>query len=240
MKKLFLSFIIITCAVFTIQAQSSWVNYEFNVPPQKQEAFVDALNTFMNSETGQNLPMTYLTEQTLGNQEVTHHISFSSDDVDAMGKMLDPSNWQNEDYQAMGQKMTELGTLPLRSFTGMPVVESPQKGNGFQVIYALNVPFDKMMSFTESYQNAVVSMGPLFDELSMEMALSLHIAGDDRGVTHYAVESHESYAHFLKAQGALMQAPEFGEMFESMGQSNVKNPFTIARTMLMMWNVPSE
>ena len=92
----------------------------------------------------------------------------------------------------------------------------------------------------QSLLKEIKSMGPLFDELSMEMALSLHIAGDDRGVTHYAVESHETYAHFLKAQGALMQAPEFGEMFESMGQSNVKNPFTIARTMLMMWNVPSE
>jgi len=29
-------------------------------------------------------------------------------------------------------------------------------------------------------------------------------------------------------------------MFESMGQSNVQNPFTIARTMLMMWNAPKQ
>jgi hypothetical protein len=65
--------------------------------------------------------LTYLTEQTLGNQEITHHLSFLSDDADAIGKMLDPSNWKNGDYQIMGKAMTELGTLPLRSFTGMPV-----------------------------------------------------------------------------------------------------------------------
>jgi|TARA_A100001011_G_scaffold86656_2_gene91027 hypothetical protein len=37
-----------------------------------------------------------------------------------------------------------------------------------------------------------------------------------------------------------MESPEFGKMFEFMGQGNDQNPFTIARTMLMMWNVPKE
>jgi len=37
-----------------------------------------------------------------------------------------------------------------------------------------------------------------------------------------------------------MESPEFGKMFEFMGQDNDQNPFTIARTMLMMWNVPKE
>ncbi len=46
--------------------------------------------------------------------------------------MLDPSNLQkNKDYQAMGQAMTELGTLPLRSFTGMPVAQSYPKRKWF-------------------------------------------------------------------------------------------------------------
>ena len=46
--------------------------------------------------------------------------------------------------------------------------------------------------------------------------------------------------YFLKAQNALMESPEFEKMFEFMGQGNDQNPFTIARTMLMMWNVPKE
>lgn len=239
--KHFLTSIIIACSVFTAQAQTSWINWEFNVPPQKQEAFVEALNAFFTSETGKKLPMAYLTEQTLGNNEVTHHVSVLSEDADGIGKMLDPSNWQkNKDYQAMGQAMTELGTLPLRSFTGMPVVQSSQKGNGFQIIYSMNVPFDQMMSFTEVFQNTVKKMQPLLNEISAEMSLSQHIAGDDRGVTHYAVESHKSYADYLRAQNKLMQSPEFGKMFEAMGQGNITNPYTIARTMLMMWNAPSE
>jgi hypothetical protein len=240
MKHLLTS-MIIACAVFTAQAQTSWINWEFNVPPQKQEAFVGALNTFFTSETGKKLPMAYLTEQTLGNNEVTHHVSVMSEDVDAIGKMLDPSNWQkNEDYKAMGQAMTELGTLPLRSFAGMPVVQSFQKGNGFQIIYSMNVPFDQMMPITETFQNLVKTMQPLLDELSAEMSLHQLIAGDDRGVTHYALESHKSYADYLRAQNRLMQAPEFGKMFETMGKGNITNPSTIARTMLMMWNAPSE
>jgi hypothetical protein len=44
----------------------------------------------------------------------------------------------------------------------------------------------------------------------------------------------------FKAQNALMESPEFGKMFEAMGQGNITNPSTIARTMLMMWNAPSE
>lgn len=239
--KHFLTSIIIACSVFTTQAQTSWINWEFNVPPQKQEAFVGALNTFFTSETGKKLPMAYLTEQTLGNNEVTHHVSVISENVDVIGKMLDPSNWQkNEDYQAMGQVMTELGTLPLRSFTGMTVVQSSLKGNGFQMIYSMNVPFDQMMPFTEVFQNAVKKMQPLLNEVSAEMSLNQHIAGDDRGVTHYAVESHKSYADYLRAQNKMMQSPEFGKMFEAMGQGNITNPSTIARTMLMMWNAPSE
>lgn len=35
-----------------------------------------------------------------------------------------------------------------------------------------------------------------------------------------------------------MESPEFGKIFEFMGQDYDQNPFTIARTMLMMWNVP--
>ena len=152
MKKISISLLLALCATFTTQAQTSWINWEFNVPPQKQEAFVGALNTFFTSETGKKLPMAYLTEQTLGNNEVTHHVSVISEDVDAIGKMLDPSNWQkNEDYQAMGQAMTDLGTLPLRSFTGMPVAQSSQKGNGFQIIYSMNVPFDQIMPITETF-----------------------------------------------------------------------------------------
>ncbi len=240
MKKVSNLIIISFCSALVSYAQPSWINYEFNVPPQKQESFVNALNKFFASETGKNLPMAFLTEQTLGNQEVTHHVSFVSDDVDLMGKMLDPANWQNGDYQEMGQTMTELGTLPLRSFTGMHIVQSAQTSNGFQVIYAMNVPFDKQMFLAESFQNTVKEMQPLLDKLSMELALSQHIAGDDRGVTHYAVESHKSYADFLRAQGVLMQSPEFAKMFDAMGQSNVQNPFTIARTTLMVWNVPSE
>lgn len=239
--KYFLTSMIIACAVFTTQAQTSWINWEFNVPPQKQEAFVGALNTFFTSETGKKLPMAYLTEQTLGNREVTHHVSVMGEDADVIGKMLDPSNWQkNQDYQAMGQAMTDLGTLPLRSFTGMPIVESSQKGNGFQIIYSMNVPFDQMMPITEAFQNLVKTMQPLLDELSAEMSLNQLIAGDDRGVTHYAVESHKSYADYLRAQNKLMQAPEFGKMFEAMGQGNITNPSTIARTMLMMWNAPKQ
>ena len=241
MKKISISLLLALCATFTTQAQTSWINWEFNVPPQKQEAFVGALNTFFTSETGKKLPMAYLTEQTLGNNEVTHHVSVISEDVDAIGKMLDPSNWQkNEDYQAMGQAMTDLGTLPLRSFTGMPVAQSSQKGNGFQIIYSMNVPFDQIMPITETFQNLVKTMQPLLNEVSAEMSLSQHIAGDDRGVTHYALESHKSYAHYLKAQNRLMQAPEFGKMFETMGKGNITNPNTIARTMLMMWNAPKE
>ena len=240
MKHLLLSMVIV-CAVFTSQAQTSWINWEFNVPPQKQEAFVGALNTFFTSETGKKLPMAYLTEQTLGNGEVTHHVSVLSDDTDGIGKMLDPSNWQkNEDYQAMGQAMTELGTLPIRSFTGMLLAQSSLKGNGFQMIYSMNVPFDQMMPFTEVFQNLIKTVQPVLDEVSAEMSLSQLIAGDDRGVTHYVVESHKSYADYLKAQNSLMQIPEFGKMFEVMGQGNITNPSTIARTMLMMWNAPSE
>jgi hypothetical protein len=240
MKKISISLLLALCATFTTQAQTSWINWEFNVPPQKQEAFVGALNAFFTSETGKKLPMAYLTEQTLGNNEVTHHVSVQSDDVDAVGKMLDPSNWENGDYQAMGQAMTTLGTLPLRSFTGMPLAQSSQKGNGFQMIYFINVPFDQMMPVTGAFQNLITTMQPLFDELSMEMSMHQHIAGDDRGVSHYAVESHKSYADYLRAQNKLMQAPEFGEMFEVMGKGKVQNTYTIARTMLMMWNVPSE
>ena len=241
MKKISISLLLALCATFTTQAQTSWINWEFNVPPQKQEAFVGALNTFFTSETGKKLPMVYLTEQTLGNNEVTHHVSVLSEDADGIGKMLDPSNWQkNKDYQAMGQAMTELGTLPIRSFTGMLIVQSSLKGNGFQMIYSMNVPFDQMMPFTDVFQNVVKKMQPLLNEVSAEMSLSQHIAGDDRGVTHYAVESHKSYADYLKAQNRLMQAPEFGKMFETMGKGNITNPNTIARTMLMMWNAPSE
>ena len=241
MKKISISLLLALCATFTTQAQTSWINWEFNVPPQKQEAFVGALNAFFTSETGKKLPMAYLTEQTLGNNEVTHHVSVLSEDADGIGKMLDPSNWQkNKDYQAMGQAMTELGTLPIRSFTGMLIVQSSLKGNGFQMIYSMNVPFDQMMPFTDVFQNVVKTMQPLLNEVSAEMSLSQHIAGDDRGVTHYAVESHKSYADYLKAQNKLMQAPEFGKMFEAMGQGNITNPSTIARTMLMMWNAPSE
>ena len=241
MKKISISLLLALCATFTTQAQTSWINWEFNVPPQKQEAFVGALNTFFTSETGKKLPMVYLTEQTLGNNEVTHHVSVLSEDADGIGKMLDPSNWQkNKDYQAMGQAMTELGTLPIRSFTGMLIVQSSLKGNGFQMIYSMNVPFDQMMPFTDVFQNVVKKMQPLLNEVSAEMSLSQHIAGDDRGVTHYAVESHKSYADYLKAQNRLMQAPEFGKMFETMGKGNITNPNTIARTMLMMWNAPKE
>ncbi|MDA9313093.1 hypothetical protein N9515_10770 [Vicingaceae bacterium] len=241
MKKISTILIIAFFTVFTSQAQTSWINWEFNVPPQKQDAFVGAINTFFNSETGKKLPMAYLTEQTLGNNEVTHHLSVVSDNADAIGKMLDPSNWQkNGDYQAMGQVMTELGTLPLRSFAGMPLVQSTQKGNGFQVIYSMEVPFDQMTPITEAFQNLVNTMQPLLDDLSGEMSLHQHIAGDDRGVTHYALESYKSYADYLRAKNKLMQAPEFGEMFEAMGQGNIHNPYTIARTMLIMWNAPSE
>jgi hypothetical protein len=239
MKKISISLLLALFATFTTQAQTSWINWEFNVPPQKQEVFVSALNTFFNSKTGKELPVAYLTEQTLGNNEVTHHLSVSGDDVNLIGEMLDPSRWQNnKDYQVLGQAMTELGTLPLRSFTGMPLIESKPKGNGFQIIYALNVPFNKIMPFIGTYQNLVSAMQPLLDDVSGEMALSQHIAGDDRGVNHYVVESYKSYADFMKAQNTLMQSPEYGKMFEFMGQSNVQNPFTIARTMLMMWNVP--
>ena len=55
-----------------------------------------------------------------------------------------------------------------------------------------------------------------------------------------ALESHKSYADYLRAQNRLMQAPEFGKMFETMGKGNITNPSTIARTMLMMWNAPKE
>jgi len=97
-----------------------------------------------------------------------------------------------------------------------------------------------MMPVTGAFQNLITSMQPMFDELSMEMSMHQHIAGDDRGVSHYAVESHKSYADYLRAQNKLMQAPEFGEMFEVMGKGNVQNTYTIARTMLMTWNAPSE
>ena len=239
--KLFLTSVMLAFTIFTSHAQTSWINWEFNVPLQKQEAFVEALNTFFTSETGKELPTAYLTEQTLGNNEVTHHVSVLSEDPDAIGKMLDPSNWQmNKDYQNMGQTMTELGTLPLRSFTGMPVVMSSQKENGFQMIYSLNVPFDQIMTITEAFQNLAKNSQKMFDELSMEMSMHQHIAGDDRGVNHYVMETHKSYADYLRAQQKLMQSPQFAKMFEVMGKGKVQNPNTIARTVLMMWNVPAE
>ena len=37
-----------------------------------------------------------------------------------------------------------------------------------------------------------------------------------------------------------MESPEFGKMFEFMGQGNDQNPFTIARTMLMTRDVTKE
>ena len=63
------------------------------------------------------------------------------------------------------------------------------------------------MPFIGTYQNLVSAMQPLLDDVSGEMALSQHIAGDDRGVNHYVVESYKSYADFMKAQNTLMQSP---------------------------------
>jgi hypothetical protein len=69
--------------------------------------------------------------------------------------------------------------------------------------------------------------------------LHQHIAGDDRNITHWAVESHKDYASMLKTQQKLMQSPEFAKMFMAMAAGNVTNPLTIGRTMLMVWNAPT-
>lgn len=240
MKKISLLFTVLSVSILSCFAQSSWINYEFKVSPDKAEAFTDALNTFMTSETGKKLPMAFLTENTLGNQNTTHHVSFLTDDPNSAGKLLDPTNWENGDYKAMGEVMTKLGTLPTRSFSGMPVVQSNQKvGNGFQVIYGMNVPFAAQMDVAKAFQEVVEKIQPLLDENNAELALHQHIAGDDRNITHWAVESHKDYASMLKTQQKLMQSPEFAKMFMAMAAGNVTNPLTIARTMLMVWNAPT-
>lgn len=241
MKSSIITVFVVLISMFSSSAQESWINYEFDVPPEKAEAFVGALNTFFNTKTGKSLPIAYLTEQTLGNQEVTHHVSFVSDDVDLMGKLLDPSNWESEDWMKLGMAMTELGTLPIRSFSGMPIVASlpkPEANNGFQVIYAMRVGFNEQMNILQSFQSSVSAMQPLLDDLNIEISLHQHIAGDDRNVTHWAIESHQNYASFLRAQQRMMQSAEMGKMFDAMGRANVQNPMTIARTVLIAWNTP--
>lgn len=241
MKKITLLSITLIYSITSSFAQTSWINYEFTVSPDKQEAFIGALNTFMTSETGKTLPMAFLTENTLGKQEeCTHHVSFICEDPDQAGKLLDPTNWENGDYQKMGEAMTTLGTLPRRSFSGMPIVQSSQKpNNGFQMIYAMNVPFSSQMDVATAFGEVVEKIQPLLDENNMELSLHQHIGGDDRNVTHWALESHKDYASMLKAQQKLMQSPEFGKMFSAMGAGNVTNPLTIGRTILMVWNAPT-
>ena len=241
MNKFSLLSITLIFSITSSFAQTSWINYEFTVSPDKQEAFVGALSAFMTSETGKTLPTAILTENTLGNQgECTHHVSFICDNPDQAGKLLDPTNWGNGDYQKMGEAMTELGTLPGRSFSGMPVVQSSQKpSNGFQMIYAMNVPFSSQMDVATAFGEVVKKLQPLLDENNMELSLHQHIGGDDRNITHWALESHKDYATMLKTQQKLMQSPEFSEMFMAMGAGNVSNPWTIGRTILKVWNAPT-
>ena len=108
------------------------------------------------------------------------------------------------------------------------------------VIIVTKSKLDRDSNVISFEQDEVVKkLQPLLDENNMELSLHQHIGGDDRNITHWALESHKDYATMLKTQQKLMQSPEFSEMFMAMGAGNVSNPWTIGRTILKVWNAPT-
>jgi hypothetical protein len=198
---------IFTFLCFSLNAQSTWVNYDFYIEPELVKEAAEQFKEFFESETGKALPTAILTDHTMGDLDYSHSMSFISDDVDQLGKLFDPMNSRNEDFQKLSIWFSENAEM-IGSQTGMMIAGTEQiPSNTFQTIYSIDVV--DPMATKKAFSTLLKDSKKLLKEYNVELSLHRGLSGQDNGVNYYILASFKDYSAMVKAIKAMFSSNGF-------------------------------
>ena len=232
MKKITMFALLIASSVLQLSAQT-WVNWDVNVPQEKQEEMMVMWNTFMETKTGKALPYNFMSQLEMG--EATHNmsLSFIGDDADALAALFDyDAIMQNPDFAKpfmwFGQNVE-----PHRTQTGYQIAGSEQKGGNFyQALWGIEVA--DPATTAAAFVDLIVDTKPLLEEYNVDISIHQALAGQEGAISHYILGNFKDYVTFLKASQAMYQSPGFAK-FAQATSANV-NPLTTTRMLMGAWN----
>lgn len=215
--------------------QFSFINFDFRVPVDKQQVFMEAMNTFYNSETGKKFPQSALTQHMFGYDEnFTHSLTAWDEDVKNVNKMIDPSLIVgNKDFEKLMMTFSEIGWEPYQSVTGRELISSkPVEGNSFQTLWFINV--DNPQETAKAFKHLIKDSEKMLQEMNVRMALGQLLSGQQKGETHYVIATFKDYETFMKASEKMYQSEGFAKWMASTNKN--KQIRTDSRMVISMWN----
>tara|TARA_A200000113_G_C8767823_1_gene323309 strand:+ start:55 stop:768 length:714 start_codon:yes stop_codon:yes gene_type:complete len=237
MKYLILNFALL----FSLQsfAQFTFINYDFTVPMDQQEVFMNTMNEFFTSKTGKEMPMAALSMHTFGyDKNFTHSMTMWHPDPKMVNKMVDPTLMMgNEDFQKVMMTFSKIGFKPSQSVTGRELISSEQvEGNTFQTLWFINV--EDPQATATAFSKLVEDSKDILKKTNSRLALGQLLSGQQLGESHYVLGTFKDYATFVEATDLMYSSEGFANWSKSTAANSLVR--VDSRIIMNIWNMPTE
>lgn len=230
MKKIILLFTISILSFTQLNAQdkSYWACMLVTVDNMGQSQFVEALDNFMNSEVGKQMPFTVALFEiafTNGDLSSTHQLCFVGPNASSFaswGSGPPPSIEGMALFMAINEYV-EFDQVIL----GSPLIFDPSNlDNGFSVVWAMSV------SDPAKYANAFVEFNN-----STTGTFELHeaVIGSQKGVTHYFVARQTNLGTWLQAREEVFESGAVAK-FQAASAGNAEILFNTGFNLVKQYN----
>lgn len=201
MKKIFLTLTLLFISINIIQAQekSYWACMNVTVDNWGQSPFVEALDNFMNSEAGQQMPYTVTLSEvafTNGDSSSTHQLCFIGENAASFASWGSgpPPTLEGLALFMTIDEYVEFDQIVL----GSPLIFDPTNlSNDFTVVWAMEV------TDPATYANAFVEFN---NATTGTFELHEAIVGAKQGVTHYFVARQSNLGSWLEGREAVFES----------------------------------
>ena len=237
MKRFFTTILALFVLSFGFGQDMYWSVYHFTVKSGDEEAVVQAVDKFFDSETGKKLPPAAFGAAMFTNSSSkwTHEVRFAAPTSDGLAQMYSGFLQASTDFAILDHTFSN-STKPVASYLGARLLGNYVPKAYFATVYELGV------SDPAAYGAAFKT---LYDEvLAMTdggLSLSLHqvISGNEPGATHVVVAAAKSLDALLSYQNKIGQSAAWGKFVPvARANSEVLRQFTTVT--FKEYNLPEE
>ena len=237
MKTLLITFLALVMS-FQVMAQDFfWTVYNFKVKNGDDAKVLNAIDKFMESETGKAMPPAILTSKLFGSTQAdfTHHLAFFTDDKAVFGKMYSGVLQQSADFQLMGSEL-DPSIKNGGSYLGKSVETSFGSQGNYRTLISLSVtdPVTYLSEF-KKFASTITTQW----EGKIGMVLHRFLSGSEPGVTHIAVISAPDFETLLDFSDKIYESKEFSEFNKNV--RDIRSPIANnSDVVVRRYNLPND